>query len=218
MAGTMTNRDERPVLPGPAAVGTQVVLASGSVARAGMLRQAGLAFEARAAAVDEDEIKAAFRAEDAPAGALAEALAELKAQRVSRSVGDAFVIGADQVLDCEGVWFDKPGDMDAARAHLMALRGREHRLTSAVCVVRAGARLWHHTDSARLFMRPFSDAFLEAYLQATGPAVLESVGAYQLEGLGAQLFTRVQGDYFTVLGMPLLPLLDFLRTHGVLQS
>jgi septum formation protein len=192
-----------------------VVLASASRTRAALLHKAGVPCLAEAAGIDEDEIKRALRGEGASTAEAAETLAELKAAKLSRRHPGALVIGADQMLECGGVWFDKPPDREHARAHLVALRGKSHELVSAVVVTRDGTRLWHHVDRARLHMRDFSDTFLEAYLERIGPAACESVGAYQLEGLGAQLFSRVEGDYFTVLGLPLLPLLDFLRNHGV---
>ena len=130
----------------------------------------------------------------------------------------ALVIGADQMLDCEGVWFDKPTGRDGAREQLKALRGRTHRLVSCAVIVRDGERIWHQIDRARLTMRNFSDAFLDEYLDSAGDDVLHSVGAYQLEGLGAQLFHRVDGDFFTILGLPLLPVLGFLRVHGVITE
>ncbi|GAA4253902.1 septum formation protein Maf [Azospirillum formosense] len=195
-----------------------VVLASGSRTRAEMLERAGVRVTLAPAAVDEEEIKLAARAEGAPVEDVAEALAELKAQRVTRKHPGALVIGADQMLECEGRWFDKPADRDAARAQLQDLRGKTHRLVSCAVVSRDGERLWHHVDRARLTMRPFSDAFLDSYLNAAGDDVLGSVGAYHLEGLGAQLFHRVDGDFFTILGLPLLPLLGFLRVHGVIAE
>ncbi|MDB5362420.1 MAG: septum formation protein Maf [Rhodospirillales bacterium] len=195
-----------------------VVLASGSKTRLTLLQQAGLGVEALAPSVDEQEMKAAFLAERAPAEACAEALAELKAVRISQRRPGALVIGADQMLDCNGVWFDKPADEAHARAHLQALRGKTHRLVTAAVVARNGQRIWHTIDTARLTMRPFSDAFLDDYLHWVGPAVLSSVGAYQLEGLGAQLFSRIEGDFFTILGLPLLPLLGFLRDQGALAK
>ncbi len=196
----------------------RLVLASASRARAAVLQQAGLAIEQMPAAVDEEEVKHALRAEGSPAAHVAETLADLKAQHVSRRARGAFVIGADQMLECNGVWFDKPADMDHARAHLMALRGVTHELITAVAVVRDGARLWRHVATARLTMRPFSDAFIERYLDDVGEAACQSVGAYQLEGRGAQLFSKVDGDFFTILGLPLFPLLDFLRGHGIVDE
>lgn len=195
-----------------------LILASGSVSRRSLLENAGVAFEVEAAQVDEDEIKLALRAEGASAAQTAETLAELKAQRVSRRYPGVLVIGADQMLDCNAVWFDKPEDLDHAAGHLNALRGKDHQLLSAVCVMRDGVRLWHHNEVATLTMRNLSDAFIAEYLAAVGEDVLTSVGAYQLEGRGIQLFAQIKGDYFSILGLPLLPLLDFLRGHGVISK
>jgi septum formation protein len=195
-----------------------VVLASQSVTRRRMLRDAGVPLLTHGPGVDEDEVKAALRAEGASAAEVAEGLAELKARRVSPRYGQTLVIGADQMLDCEGTWFDKPSNRDAARDTLKALSGRTHRLVVSAVVVKDSARLWHQTDAAELTMRPLSDDFIKHYLDAVGDAACHSVGAYQLEGLGAQLFSRVRGDYFTVLGLPLLPLLGFLREHKVVPT
>jgi septum formation protein len=201
-----------------AAAATPVVLASASPARAALLRAAGIPILVDAAAIDESEVKVSLQAARAEPAAIAEALAELKAQRVSRRHAGNLVIGADQVLDCEGVLFDKPADLAAARSQLLALRGRRHQLVSAAVLVRDGQRLWHHVARADLTMREFSTDFLDRYLRSAGGAALSSVGAYQLEGAGAQLFASIDGDYFTILGLPLLPLLGILREHGVLPS
>ena len=195
-----------------------IVLASASTARAALLRPAGVAVEIERAALDEDEIKTAFLREGRKAADCAAALAEAKAKRVALRRAGALVIGADQILSCEGTWFDKPKNCDEARAQLTALRGKSHALVTAVAVVRDGAVLWHHIEEPRLAMRRFSDGFLDHYLAVAGDGILSSVGAYQLEGLGAQLFARIDGDYFTILGLPLLPLLDFLRGRGALAS
>ena len=192
-----------------------IILASGSATRRAMLENAGVPFMVDTAPVDEAAVKAAMRAETDNPARVAEVLAELKAARVSARHPGSIVIGADQMLECERQWFDKPADRQAARAQLLALRDKSHRLVSSVVALRDGQRLWHHTDAARLDMRRFSDAFLDDYLERAGAAVLSSVGAYQLEGLGAQLFRVVEGDHFTILGLPLLPLLDFLRENGV---
>jgi septum formation protein len=186
-----------------------------SLARVGQHRAA---VEIEPARIDEDEVKASMRAEKATAEMVAETLAEMKASRVARRHPGALVIGADQMLVCEDRWYDKPESVADARTHLQALRGRQHALVSALCVVRNDTRLWHHREYARLTMRPFSDAFLDDYLAASGPEVLESVGAYRLEGLGIQLFSKIEGEYTTILGLPLLPLLDFLRGHGVVKT
>lgn len=193
-----------------------VILASGSATRRAMLERAGVPFTVHTAAVDEAAVKAAMKEETRNPARVAEVLAELKATRVSARHPGAIVIGADQMLDCDGAWFDKPDSAEAAAAQLRALRGKTHRLTSAVVAVRDSRRLWHHTDTARLTMRAFSDSFLADYLARMGETARASVGAYQIEGLGAQLFLAVEGDHFTILGMPLLPLLDFLRENGVL--
>lgn len=193
-----------------------IVLASASRSRSAMLNAAGVEFEADPAGIDEDEVKRSLQAEGATAMAIAETLAELKAQQVSLRHAGALVVGADQVLVCNGTLFDKPPDLAHARGHLVALRGRNHHLHAGVCVVRDGEYLWHHNDTAELAMRNLSDSFIETYLDTIGDDALLSVGAYQLEGYGAQLFDHVRGDFFTILGLPLLPLLEFLRGYGVL--
>jgi septum formation protein len=171
-----------------------------------------------AAGVDEAEVKRSFQREGLDATRCAEALATAKATRVSgRHIG-ALVIGADQILDCAGAWFDKPVDRADARAQLIALRGKRHELATAVVVAQNGAVLWRHVERPRLAMREFSDRFLDDYLETLGDDVLTAVGAYQIESRGAQLFARIDGDYFAILGLPLLPLLDFLRGHGVVLS
>lgn len=202
-------RDKTAPLPS-----SSLVLASASPARALMLERAGIRFDTEAARIDEEEYRNAMRAAGAPASAVVEKLAELKARRVARHYPEAIVIGADQLLDCDGVWFDKPADLDRARADLKALRGRTHELLSCACVVRDDRRLWHHIDRARLTMRDFTDEFLDDYLAMAGDDVLASVGAYQIEGPGAQLFSKIEGDHFTILGLPLLPLLQYLRDIG----
>lgn len=206
-----------PVLLGENAGSTSVVLASGSRFRAGLLRNAGVPFTIDVPGVDEGSVRDSLRAEQATTEDVATVLAELKAIAISRKHPDALVIGSDQMLDCGGVWFEKPVDRDHAQATLKALSGKTHRLVTAVVVARAGSRIWHAMDSVTMRMRPLSEDFIQQYLDVVGEGVFDSVGAYQLEGLGAQLFTGVEGDYFTVLGLPLLQLLEFLRTHGVLS-
>ena len=195
-----------------------LALASASVARRAVLDAAGLRFTAEAAHIDEDAIKRGALAEKLKPGETALILAELKAQRISRQHRDALVIGCDQLLVCEGEWFDKPADRAGAADHLRALRGKTHVLETALVCMKNEQIVWHHLARPKLTMRPFSNEFLEAYLDAEGDAVLSSVGAYRLEGLGAQLFDAIEGEHSAILGLPLLPLLGFLRQHGVLLA
>ena len=195
-----------------------LVLASASTARRDLLVNAGLDVIVDPAHVDEEAIKGSMAADGAGAVDVALSLARLKAHRISTRHGGALVIGADQVLDLQGRWFDKPADMDHARGHLVALRGRTHKLVTAASVFRDGEQIWHHVETPELTMRDFSDGFLDDYLAQAGDSVLSSVGAYRLEGMGVQLFNRIEGDYFAILGLPLLALLDFLRGHGVVKT
>ncbi|MBI0534771.1 septum formation protein Maf [Roseomonas sp. KE2513] len=195
-----------------------LVLASASSARRALLDAAGLRFEAVAAAVDEASIKESAKAEGFPAADAALMLAEAKARRIAARRPDALVIGCDQILTLGDRWFDKPENPAGARAHLQALRGGTHQLVTAVLCWRGGERIWHHVATPRLTMRPFSDAFLDAYLSLEGDRVAESVGAYRLEGPGVHLFDRVEGEHAAILGLPLLALLGFLRQHGVLRG
>jgi septum formation protein len=193
----------------------KVILASASKSRANLLRAAGVPYEIFPAAVDEDAVKVTLRREGATAQKCAETLAEFKAVKVSRERPNDLVIGADQMLECDGTWFDKPRDIEGARSHLMQFRGRVHTLPTTVAVALNGAVIWHHSAAPRMTVRDFSDQFLDAYLAEVGDAVTSSVGAYHLEGRGAQLFTKIDGDFFTILGLPLLELLSFLREHQV---
>jgi septum formation protein len=195
-----------------------LILASASSVRARLLEAAGLEVRIEPAPIDERAIKQAFRAEGSAAHTCALALAEAKARSVAGSRDGSLVIGADQILVCHGAWFDKPSDLGEARAQLTALRGRTHELATAVCVVRAGTVLWHTVSRPQLTMREFSDEFLDGYITAEAVVLLGSVGAYRLEGRGAQLFERIEGDYFAVLGLPLLDLLAFLRDGGEIPS
>jgi septum formation protein len=195
----------------------KLVLASASRARAAMLRAAGLTFESRPAPVDEESLRAALFAEGVAQADAATALAELKARHVAeRLEGDVIVVGADQLLELDGQWLEKAADIATARERLQALAGRSHRVASAAVAYRGGSRVWHHSAAAEVTMRPLSVACIESYLGAAGDAALRSVGTYELEGLGVQLISGVRGDHFTVLGLPLLPLLQFLRDQGVL--
>jgi septum formation protein len=196
----------------------KLILASASIARSAVLAAAGLRFEVRPAAIDEATIKRAARSEGMDATAAALCLANAKAADIARHESQALVIGADQILTCDGAWFDKPEDLAAARRQLLTLRNRPHELATAV-VCRTGRHLrWQHTALPRLTMRAFSDAFLDAYLTAEGERVLGSVGAYRLEGPGVQLFAHVDGDHTAILGLPLLPLLAFLRDAGIART
>jgi septum formation protein len=200
--------------------GPRLVLASGSAVRARLLADAGLAFDVRDSRVDEDVVKRRFARSDgnSDTDALALALADEKALAVSGAEAGALVIGADQILTCGGRRYDKPRDMAEARANLIAFRGRAHTLHSAVVLARDGAVVWRHIGHAHLTMRPFSDAFLDEYLGLLGEKVKTSVGCYQLEGPGIQLFDTIDGDYFTILGLPLLALLPELRRHFVVRD
>lgn len=193
-----------------------LVLASASAARARLLQGAGIQFVRDPACVDEGAVKATARASDSSVTATAAALAEAKAMIVSQRHPGAFVIGADQILECDGEWFDKATDCDDAMKTLKTLRNRTHQLVAAVAVVLDGVCVWRNVETARLTMRPFTDSFLHHYMNEIGPDVLETVGAYRLEGAGVQLFSRIDGSFFTILGLPLLPLLEFLRREGVI--
>lgn len=194
-----------------------IVLASTSVSRAALLTAAGVAFEAVAPGVDEDAAKAALLAEGATPRDVADALAELKAVKVSRS-RPGLVLGADQTLELDGALFDKARDLDDARDKLAALRGRTHRLHAASVLARDGAPIWREVKTAKLTMRPFSDAFLAAYLEREAQPALGAVGGYWYEGFGVQLFSAVEGDDATIRGLPLLGLLDVLRRHGEIAT
>ncbi len=192
-----------------------LILASGSAVRARLLREAGVPFDVCLAKIDEGEVKAALLAEGLGADAIADTLAQRKAVQVSAAHPEALVLGCDQILAVDGRLIGKSADLTEARALLRELRGEDHSLITACVLAKGGVTVWRWLERCRLWMRLFSDTFLDEYLQAGGEKVLDSVGCYHLEGRGIQLFERVEGDYFSVLGLPLLPLLAALREQGI---
>lgn len=195
----------------------ELILASRSASRRAMLEAAGVSFQPIAADVDEEGVTASLRAEGADGRAVADALAELKAVKLSLRFPRALVLGCDStVAMADGALIDKATTREAAARQLRALSGKMHRITSAVVAAENGVAVWRHVDVARLTVRAFSDAFLDAYLDAEWPAIGECVGGYRLEARGVQLFSRIEGHHFTILGLPLLPLLAWLRDRGVL--
>ncbi|MES2022505.1 MAG: nucleoside triphosphate pyrophosphatase [Pseudomonadota bacterium] len=197
----------------------RVVLASQSASRRAMLAAAGVPFEAVSAGVDEDSAKAALLADGFGARDMADALAELKAIKVSSGDGQALVLGCDSVVALEdGSMLDKPRDRAEAAEHLRRLSGKRHELVSAAVMAEGGRPVWRVVDRARMHVRPLSDAFIESYLDLEWPEIAWCVGCYRIEGPGAQLFSRIEGSQFTVLGLPLLPVLDYLRVRGVMTS
>jgi len=196
-----------------------IILASGSASRRAMLEAAGVPFEVVRPQVDEDAVKDALKADGIEARGLADALAELKAVAVSRRMPGRTVIGSDSIVAlADGVMLDKPDTRDRAAAQLRMMRGGTHRLVSAVVGARDGVPVWRHVDVAKLHVRSFSDAFLETYLDAEWPAIAGCVGCFRIEGPGVQLFSRLEGSQFTILGMPLLPLLGWLRDVGEIPA
>ncbi|WP_174274905.1 Maf family protein [Sphingomonas bacterium] len=194
-----------------------LILASGSVSRRALLAAAGVEFRADSPGVDEEAAKAALS--DLDGRALADALAELKAVKLSLRHPEAIVLGCDSTVEtADGRLLDKAGSRAEAADQLRGLRGTTHRLSSAIVAAQGGVPIWRHVDVARLTMRGFSDAFLETYLDAEWPAIGGCVGGYRIEGPGAQLFARIEGSQFTIMGVPLLPLLGWLRDRGVMTS
>ncbi len=193
-----------------------LVLASKSDVRGKMIAAAGLRFEIRPAPIDERAVEAKAGSPDAIAAA--SLLARAKAEAVAASLPGRVVLGADQTLALGSERFSKPKDRTQAKEQLRALRGKTHALHSALALMRDGAVLFDYVDTARLTMRDFSDRFLDDYLEMAGDVAMSSVGGYQLEGIGIQLFERVEGDYFTILGLPLLPLLAFLRQNNFVDG
>lgn len=196
----------------------QIILASASVIRRKMLADAGVTVDALPARVDEEGIRAALMADGAKPRDIADTLAEMKARKLADRNMEAVVIGSDQVLVFDGKVWGKAEDQGAARAQLAQLRGRSHMLISAVVVYHGGEPVWRHVAEVRLMMRDFSDAYLDDYMARNWEEVRHSVGAYQLEHEGSRLFDRIDGDYFTVLGMPLLPLLNYLSQRGFIAG
>ncbi|MCB1501861.1 MAG: Maf family protein [Bauldia sp.] len=195
----------------------RIILASGSAIRATILANAGVDFEAIPAPVDEREIESGLVAEGASPEDVALALAEAKARAIAAANPSAFVIGADQTLDAGGDRWHKPGTRLEARAQLLALSGRSHRLHAAVVGAHGGEVRWRHVGTAAMTMRHLLPVQIDDYLDRAGEAALQSVGAYQVEGLGIRLFERIDGDYFAILGLPILPLLAWLRHEGVMD-
>lgn len=193
----------------------RVILASGSAIRRQLMTDAGLDFEVITKPVDEGAIKESMLAESARLRDIADALAEAKSMRVSR-IEDGLVIGADQIMVMDRQLFDKPKDINEARERLKLMRGKTHYLVGAVVICENGMPVWRHMAKTKLTMRDFSDEFLEDYLKTEGDLVTKSVGAYRFEGLGAQLFSHVEGDFFSILGLSLLPVMDYLRTRGAI--
>jgi septum formation protein len=184
-----------------------------------MLSAAGVPFEAVAAGVDEETAKAALRADGLPARDLADALAELKALRVSQRVPGALVLGSDSIVELDdGTMLDKPTSRENAAEHLRRMSGKRHDLVSAAVIAEAGRPVWRVVDRAKMHVRNLSDAFIDQYLDAEWPEISGCVGCYRIEGPGAQLFSRIEGSQFTVLGLPLLQVLDYLRIRGVMPA
>ena len=197
---------------------SQIILASGSSIRAALLTQAGIPFEARPARVDEDAIKAALLMEEATPRDVADALAEFKARKIAEKDPGAVVIGSDQVLEYQGRILSKPETAEDAAEQLRTLRGTQHKLLSAVVVYHEAEPVWRYVGQVRLLMRDISDEYLADYVARNWPGIGESVGSYKLEEEGARLFSRIEGDYFTVLGLPLLELIGFLTQRGEIDG
>lgn len=195
-----------------------LVLASASQIRAALLRSAGVAVEIHPARIDEDAVKRAMLLEEAPPRDIADMLADLKSRRIADRFRDRLVLGVDQVLVCGDRLFDKPEDVVAARRQLAELRGKTHSLLSAAVIHESGRPVWRFIGRAEMTMRPFSDAFLDDYVDRHGHDLCATVGCYKLEEDGAALFSRVSGDYFSILGLPLLEVLAFLRTRGLARE
>lgn len=196
-----------------------LVLASESQSRKAMLDAAGVAYEPFPAAVDEAAIKQALAAEGQPPRNIADALAEAKALKVSSRIPGALVLGSDQLLALEdGIMLDKPQNPEDAKTHLRMMSGKIHHLHAAAVIAENGQAIWRHVTTAKMFVRPLSDIFIDTYVADEWERIRWSVGCYQIEGRGSQLFDRIEGDNFTIMGMPLLPVLGYLRMRGMLVS
>ena len=193
-----------------------LILASASKTRSDILSNAGVDFTVQVSNTDESIVKQKLKSKKPEEIAIE--LATEKARKISKSDKEALVIGADQILECDGILFDKPLNKDDVISHLEFLSGKTHRLISAICVVHNNKKLWDLTDDVNLTMRSLSDSFIQSYVENAGTGIYSSVGGYRLEDFGSQLFTRVEGDFFTVLGLPLLPLLDFLRSKQIIKT
>lgn len=197
----------------------ELILASASAGRAGILWSAGLHFRQLSAEIDERLLEAdAASAGEVDAGKLALMLAAAKARDVSAREPEALVIGADQLMECDGRLYHKPATVEAARRQLIQLRGKTHSLNAGLCVAQGGTVHWRHLGRAHMTMRDFSDGFLDAYCRSESETLLRTVGVYRIEGAGIQLFSNIEGDHFTIIGLPLLPLLDYLREIGWLAA
>lgn len=197
---------------------TEIILATASEIRRTLLANAGVAFTSKVARIDEETIKSSLIAEGATPRDIADALAEMKALRVSANAPEAVVIGCDQALEFQNTLLSKPKTRDEASRQLQAMRGKTHNLLSAAVIVKSGQRQWRHVGKTRLTMRDFSDDYLDGYLDRMGDEVFQTVGAYKLEAEGVRLFSRIEGDYFNVLGLPLLELLSYLTQTGLLEK
>ncbi|CUI01351.1 Maf family protein [Leisingera aquaemixtae] len=195
-----------------------IVLASGSEIRAHLLRQAGIEFETDVPRLDEQAIKAALLAEQAPPRDIADALAEAKARKISAKHPGRLVLGCDQVLDFEGQLLSKPASAEAALSQLKEMRGKRHMLLSAAVIYRDGEPIWRHVGQVRLVMRNCSDAYLENYVSRNWDSIRHAVGAYKLEEEGVRLFASIEGSYFNVLGLPLMELISYLGLQGVIEQ
>ncbi len=193
------------------------ILASQSRARAKVLQQAGIQFQAMPAHIDEHAVKQSGKASGMSAAEVTTVLAAMKAEKISQQHPEALVLGADQILVCGDVWFDKAPDIATAKQQLMLLSGKSHMLLTAVVFYYRGNRIWQHLAVPALTMRVLPVGEIEQYLQKTGSDILESVGCYQIEGLGITLFEAIDGDYFSIMGLPILPVLTYLRGRGDIE-